>query len=280
MADTAIAALNLTLGALQGPNTFGGDAARKFIALYPELFKDIVYYDTSEDAMSFTDGRAHAIGPPQQMSRTGFHPGMQAYLADPNSKLYIIAEITHAYHCSLLVKPGTKVAQIKKVLGHTGSVTQCRHWLEEHVPGAEIIIVTTSSMDAAKTAKNSDGSIASIGTHGMALEFGLEELHKDVDGGAIGSYWAIGPKPVFVDHPQRVVVAGRFDDSGKLTDLICGLAGVGFRLETVFDLATGRKLFEYDYVLRFRGSGTLDAVKAAVGGVPGARLAGAFTVKD
>jgi prephenate dehydratase len=270
----------MTLGILQGPNTFGAEAARRFLELYPELFADIVYYDTAEEALSFEDGRADAICPPQQMTRTGFHPGMQAYVARPDSKLYVIGEVKHAYCCSLLVKPGSRLENVKRVLGHTGSITQSRHWLEAHVPQAEIIVVNTSSMDAAKTVKDGDGSVASIGTAGMAEEFGLQELHKDVDGGSVGSYWAVTPKPIFSETPSRVVVAGRFHDDGRLTDVICGLAGVGFRLETVFDSASGQRLFEYDYVLRFGGSGQLAAVKAAVAAVTGARLAGAFVVKE
>jgi prephenate dehydratase len=278
---TPISSANLTLGVLQGPNTFGGDAARRAIELYPELFNGkTVFYDTAEEALSFADGRADAMCPPQQMTNTGFHPGMQAYVARPDSNLYVIGEIKHAYHCSLLGKPGTQLSQIKKVLGHTGSITQSRHWIEKHIPGAQIIIVDTSSMDAANTVATGDGSVASIGTSGMAQQFGLAELQRDVDGGSVGSYWVVTPKPILNDAPTRVVVAGRFDDGGRLSDVICGLAGVGFHLETVFNVASGKRLFEYDFVLRFGGSGSLAAVKSAVEAVPGARLAGAFVVKD
>jgi prephenate dehydratase len=275
-----IAGGTMTIAALQGPSTFGGDAARRFLELYPELFSNIVYYDTSEEALSFQDGRADAICPPQQMSQTGFHARMQEYLVRPDSKLYIIGEVTHAYHCSLLVKPGRSLDNIRQVRGHTGSITQSRSWLEKHVPRAEIIIVNTSSMDAARAVVAGDGSVASIGTSAMAKEFALEELHKDVDGGSIGSYWAISPKPIFSESPTRVFVTGRFDDSGGLTDLISAFSGAGFRLETIFSTASGRRLYEYDYVMRFRGEGQLAAVKSVVASFPGARLAGAFVAKE
>jgi prephenate dehydratase len=271
----------LTLGILQGPNTFGADAARSFAVRYPELFNgNIVYYDTAEEALSFKDGRADAICPPQQMTRTGFHPGMQAYIAGVNSNLYVIGEIEHAYHCSLLVKPGAVVDQIQRVLGHTGSITQSRAWLEHNLPKAEIVIVDTSSMDAAKTVADGDGSVASIGTKGMAEEFGLEERHKDVDGGSVGSYWAVTPQKLFSSVPSRVVVSGRFNHDGRIGAIICALANAGFYLETVFTSATGQRLYEYDYAMRFRGTGPLATVEAAVATVPSARLAGAFVAKD
>jgi len=272
--------LPMPIGALQGANTFGGEAARLFVERYPELFGEIVYFDTAELALAFADGRAGASAAPQQMTRAGYHPGIQAYIAKPGSKLYVIAEVTHAYHCSLLVKPGADLAKIKDVLGHTGSITQTRSWIEAHLPQARITVVDTSSMDAAQRVAAGDGTVASIGTPAMAAEFGLEERVKDVDGGSFGSYWAISPHAIFSDNPTRVVVAGRFDDDGRLGDLVGNVIAAGFRLETIIPLSSGERLFEYDAVVRFRGAGTLAAVRSAVEAIPGARLAGAFIAKD
>lgn len=270
----------MRLGALQGANTFGGEAARRFVELYPELFGEIVYFDTAEDALAFEDDRAGASCAPQQMTRAGYHPGIVGYIARPSSKLYVIGEVTHAYHCSLLVKPGAALPAIRRVLGHTGSITQTRAWIEQHLPQAQITIVDTSSMDAARTAAESDGTVASIGTSAMAAQFGLDERVKDVDGGSIGSYWALSPWPIFQESPTRVLVAGRFDDDGRLGDVICRVAATGFHLETIVPLATGERIFEYDAVLRFHGSGSLTAVRSSIEAVRGARLAGAFIAMD
>jgi len=270
----------MPLGALQGPNTFGGEAARLLTELYPELFGEIVYFDTAEEALAFENDRAGASCAPQQMTRAGYHPGIQAYIARPNSKLYVIAEAIHAYHCSLLVKAGTALDAIKRILGHTGSITQTRAWIEEHLPQAQITIVDTSSMDAARTVAEGDGSIASIGTPAMAAQFDLEERVKDVDGGSVGSYWALSPWPLFSERPTRLVIAGRFRDDGRVGDIVCNLAAAGFRLETIVPLASGERIFEYDAVLRFRGAGPLAAARSAVEMAPGARLAGAFIAKE
>ena len=112
---------NLKLVALGGPNTFGGDAARSLREQYPE-FVSTIYFPTEKEAADFAKNGADAFCAPQQMARTGAHPGIQGYVARPNSKLYIIAEVSHTYHCALLVKPGSKLAQIKLILGHTGSI--------------------------------------------------------------------------------------------------------------------------------------------------------------
>lgn len=270
---------DLKLGSLGGPNTFGAGAAQLLLEIYPE-FREIVYFPTSEEGFRFENGRSDALCAPQQMARTGPHPGIQGAIARAGSALYVIAEVTHEYHCSLLVKHGTALSTIKRVLGHTGSVTQCREWLRAHVPQAEVIIVDTSSMGAAAEVANGDGSTASIGTTGMAREFGLEELHKEIDGGSVASYWAISPHRMFSEHPTRLVVAGRFDDHGDLGALIGAMAPAGFHLQTLFQMPTGKQLYEYDYALRFAGQGSLSTVEEVVSGTAAARLAGAFEARE
>lgn len=269
---------NMKLSALGGPNTFGGDAAARLRELYPE-FGDVVYFRTAEEGFDFAANKADAMCAPQQMSHSGFHAGIQGRVAHPGSKLYVIAEVTHEYHCSLLVKPGSRREQIRRVLGHTGSVTQSRPWLKQNLPEAEIVIVHTSSMGAAHEVAESDGSLASVGTPGMARQYGLEELAQDIDGGSVGSYWALSPHALFSAEPSRLVVAGRFDDNGGLTDLVGALAPTDFRLQTVYAQASGRRLYEYDYVLRFAGRGALSTVRDVLLRFPAARLAGAFEAR-
>ena len=270
---------NLKLAALGGPNTFGGDAAQRFMQLYPE-FGSLVFFPTEKEAAAFETNGADAFCAPQQMARTGVHPGIQAYIHRPDSQLYVIAEVIHAYHCALLVKPGSKLTQIKRILGHTGSITQSRPWLTANLPQAEIVIVHTSSQGAAQEVVSGDGTIASVGTPGMANEYGLEQAAKDIDGGSLGAYWAISPHRHFSDTPQRLVVAGRFDDKSDLSGLIGALAAQGFRLQTTYQVASGQRLYEYDYVLRFAGQGNLSEVLRALSGFPPARLAGAFDMRE
>jgi prephenate dehydratase len=270
---------NLKLVALGGPNTFGGDAAQRMRECYPE-FDSIIYFATEKEGADFANNGGDAFCVPQQMARTGAHPGIQAYIARPDSKLYVIAEVIHPYHCSLLVKSGSKLSQVKRVLGHTGSITQSRPWLTQHLPQAEIVIVHTSSQGAAQEVASGDGSVASVGTPGMAKEYGLEQAAKDIDGGSLGAYWAISPHRLFSDAPQRLVVSGRFDDRGDLSGLICALAAHSFRLQTTYQSASGLRLYEYDYVLRFGGQGSFSNVQDALSAFPAARLAGAFEVHE
>jgi hypothetical protein len=61
-----------------------------------------------------------------------------------------------------------------------------------------------------------------------------------------------------------------------MSKLIGALLGAGYRLAAVYPRPSGRALDEYDYVLRFKGTGSLDAVRAALTRFHSARLAGAW----
>ncbi len=270
----------LRLGALGGPSTFGAQAAQRLRELYPE-FAEIVYFPTAEESMDWAAPNApDAACAPEQMRWTGFHPGIHGRVSPPDADTYVIAEVTHAYHCSLLGKPGTRLGDIRDVQGHTGSITQSEAWLREHLPQARIRIVDTSSHGAAQAVAAGDGSLASVGTPEMGSQWGLEVLAADIDGGSVANYWALAPRPYFSAAPTRVLVTGRFGADGALTDVVLGLAQAGYRLHTVSTSPSRQQLYEYDYVLRFVGAGSLVAVQAALGRVPAARLAGAYEARE
>jgi len=256
------AAGRLKLGALGGAVTFGAQAAARMTKVYPEFSRELTFYPTAEEAFdAVLDGHVDAMCAPEQLKATGFHSGSQGKIAGPDAKAYVIAEVAHEFHANLLVKPGTPIEKIRQVQGHTGSVTQSEAWLEKNLPWAEIFIVDTSSYGAAQAVLDGDGSIASVGTHEAAVQFGLEEKAKDIDQGSIANYFAFARDPWFADNPTSVVVAARIGGDGELTRLVQAFARAGYGLLTVYARISGAGLFEYDYVFRFGGSGRLAALQ-------------------
>jgi prephenate dehydratase len=274
------AAGTLKLGALGGAVTFGAQAAARIVELYPEFRQDLTFYPTAEEAYdAVMDGRVDAMCAPEQLKATGFHTGSQGKIAGPEAQAYVIAEVAHEFHANLLVKPGTPLERIKQVQGHTGSVTQSEAWLKQNLPAAEIFIVDTSSYGAAQTVLDGDGSIASVGTHEAALQFGLEEKAKDIDQGSIANYFAFARDPLYADNPTRVVVAARIGGDGELTRLVQAFTRAGYGLLTVYARISGAALFEYDYVFRFGGTGRLAAIRDELAPFKTARLVGAFEAR-
>jgi prephenate dehydratase len=266
------------LGALGGPWTFGGQAAADFL-IADESFASVTYVPTVDELYAtLDDGTADAICVPEQTLRTGFHVGIQSGLLDAPRPLYVLRDLVHAYHCSLLLQDEqTPLAGVQTVLGHTGSLSQCGPWLAEHLPDAEVVVVHTNSLEAARTVLAGDGTIASVGTPSVAEELGLHQAALDIDGGSTGNYWALSATPELATRPDTLVVSGRFDPDVPLGDVVAGLHAAGARLVTAFARPSGTALFEYDHVLRFRGAVELDEVERQLAVVPTARLVGAYT---
>lgn len=270
----------LTLGALGGPQTFNGKAAGLILERYSE-FSEVVYFPTSDETMEAALRReVDAACGQEQTSMTGFHPGMQARMSAPDSPLYVVAEISQQYHCSLLGKPGRKPEQVRQVLGHTGSIAHSRRWIEKNLPAAAIDMVDTSSLSAARSVLDSDGTIACVGSPDLAREFGLVEMVRNIDDGSVVNYWAVSKEPRFSEAPTRLAVAARFGDRSGMSELVCGIAKLGFDLQAVFPRASGEALYEYDYLFRFRGAGPLDPVRGVLARFASARLAGAWEARE
>jgi prephenate dehydratase len=270
----------LSLGALGGPDTFNGMGALQMQARYP-IFAEIRYFPTSDAVVEAAlSGAVDAGCAPEQMSRTGFHDGMLARMTEPGAKLHVIAETARRYGCALLVKPGTTPAQIRLVTGHNGSITHSRPWLEKHLPQAQIEIVETHSEEAARTVLASDGRVASVGSADLAARSGLAIEARDIDGGAAVNYWALSLQPLFSDKPDRLIVTGRFGDDDQLAALIGTLAEAGYLLRTACPRTIGEKLYEYDYMLRFAGAGTLADIRQRLTRFASLRLAGAWESRD
>jgi prephenate dehydratase len=205
---------------------------------------------------------------------------MLSRMATPGSRLHVIAEVARIYHCSLLGKPGAKLAHARHVLGHNGSIVHSRAWLDANLPNAKIEVVTSHSLVAAETVLKSNGSIVSVGSPELAAKFGLVELAKDIDGDSMVNYWAVSLQQHFSDTPTRLVVTGRFGDNVEMSELICALLEAGYALRTVYPRASGRALDEYDCMLRFKGKGRLEVVRAALALFGSARLGGAWEARD
>lgn len=54
-------------------------------------------------------------------------------------KYPIVGELVEHIHLQLMAKDGVKLSDITEVYSHPVALNQCREWLEEHLPDAEII---------------------------------------------------------------------------------------------------------------------------------------------
>ena len=266
---------NLRLGALGGPSTFGGQAASLLQQQRPE-FTEIIYLPSVEEVYGDLGWSTDANCVPDQMSSTGHHEPTQSRLLRQENPLYVAGEVSHEYGCRLLAKEGARIEDIRRVLGHTGSIGQSRGWLAEHLPSASIEVVHSHSLGAGMSVLDSDGSSACVGTVDLERQLGLVTLASDIDEGSVCNYYAISSRPMFVPRPRKLVVTLAGDDDGELHHMTLALAAIGFDLATVYSAPRTDRIFRYRHVTRWQGTGALESVQHATDQVPGADLRGAY----
>ena len=197
----------LVVGALGGPGTFASQAAEHLRARYP-AWGAVRYAPTGDELWAaLADGRLDVLVQTAETDQHGFS-AVHARIAAPTGRAFVIAEAVVPYACALLAKPGTRLADVRQVLGH-GSIQQCRQFLDEHLPHATVTMHGQNSMAAAEEVAAGDGTLALVGTRITAELNGLAVLATDVDGGSVANFWALALRPHYADVPTRVLVAGR-----------------------------------------------------------------------
>ena len=79
----------------------------------------------------------------------------------------------------LLVKPGTKLEDIKVIRSHEQAIGQCSRFLAKLPAGVKVESFPNTAM-AAKSASESDGSVAAIASHDCRELYGLEAMDVDI----------------------------------------------------------------------------------------------------
>ena len=97
----------------------------------------------------------------------------------PEAELYIVAEHFLRVRHQLLVKPGTKLENVNKVLSHTQALGQCRKTLREL--GLRPIPEADTAGSARIVSESEDASLAAIATTLSAKIYGLEIIKSDIE---------------------------------------------------------------------------------------------------
>src|SRR5262249_62283575 len=140
---------------------------------YPE-FTSIAYFPASDAVMEAAlSGEVTAGCGQEQTSKDGFHRGTQARISAPGSKLYVVAEISQRYQCSLLCKPGGTVEQVRRVLGHTGSIASPRPPVGGQLPRGLIENAGTKTDGGGPALVGGGGAVAPGGRPDLARGLGV-----------------------------------------------------------------------------------------------------------
>ncbi len=88
----------------------------------------------------------------------------------------VAGEVELPIRQDLLALPGTSPGNIRKVYSHKQGIAQSRAWLNEHLPSAEVIEVSSTAAGAKKVSDGRDSSCAAIASAACADVYGLNIL--------------------------------------------------------------------------------------------------------
>lgn len=169
-------------------------------------------------------------------------------------------------HC-LLVKPGTQADAIKVIYSHPQALGQCRPFLEQCFPKAQLE-ASLSTAAAVEEMKKGDGSIASVATQRAAELYGAEILARDIQ--EVTSNETRFVVLASADHPatgdDRTSLCFSFDDDrpGILVDVLSEFAERNINLAKVESRPSKESLGQYIFLLDIDGHREESPVKEAL----------------
>lgn len=161
--------------AFLGPaGTYSHAAARQ---LFPEGANWCLAADLQEVFSLVEEGRADwGVVPVENSSEGSVLPVLDAFVQSP---LRIAAEtLLRISHC-FSVAPGTDPAAIRRIASHQQSLGQCRQWLRQHYPQAELLPMSSNAEAARHAAQLSD--TAAIAGRAAAELYSLRVLYEAIE---------------------------------------------------------------------------------------------------
>jgi prephenate dehydratase len=177
-----LSALSLTGIAFAGDLVFLGprgsyseEAASQYVSR-AHLDTTIPLTTITEIAQSVGEGREQFGLLPFENSTGGFvGETHKLLLASQDPGWRVVGDVTVSISNNLLVKPGTRASDLRKIISHPEALKECANWLKTKFPqlGQESM---SSTAAAAEAVSKGDGTIAAIASPAAARVYGLQIL--------------------------------------------------------------------------------------------------------
>ena len=172
--------------------------------------------------------------------------------------LVIVDEQVLAVRFALLVRPGTALADVRRVATHPVAHAQCRTWLATHLPDAEVVPETSNAV-AAQAVAEGTAYDAAIASSAAGAAYGLDVL---VDG--IGDNEEAWTRFVLVGRPSvprertgadktTLFLFMREDHPGALLEILTEFSVRGVNLTRIESRPTRRALGDYYFSVDCEG---------------------------
>jgi len=215
----------------------------------------IPYRSITASAMSVLQGEAdEAVCPIENSLQGAVTDTLDVLLHEEG--LHIRQEMTLDIVHNLMVKPGVVPAAVKRVYSHPQALGQCRKYLEQHLPNAELA-ASLSTAEAVEQAMASDVPAAAIAPSRSAELYGAQILAPGIqdDDNNVTRFVVLGKS----DHPRTgndlTSVAMEFseDKPGQLFGVLKEFAERNLNLTKIESRPTRLGLGKYYFLVDIEG---------------------------
>lgn len=171
--------------------------------------------------------------------------------------LQVTREVLLPVSFCLLARPGTARESVRLVATHPHAEAQCRRWLRDHLPDAEVVL-TPSTADAARAVAEGRYD-AAVSAPIAAEHYGLHVLASDVQDneGAVTRFVLVsrpGPQPAPTGADRTTLFVFIADDhAGALLSLLTEFAVRGINLTRIESRPSGSGLGRYFFSIDCEG---------------------------
>jgi chorismate mutase/prephenate dehydratase len=187
-----------------------------------------------------------------------------------HSDLKICGEIEMAIHHNLMSK-AKSLADIERVYSHQQSLSQCKSWIQQHLPGAECIAVS-SNAEAARRVRYSPDA-AAISSRSAADIYGVPILFAHIEDRADNAtrFLVIGRQLLSAsgDDKTTLLLAGD-EGPGALHTLLTPLAKNGIDMSRIESRPSNTGRWSYVFFIDVEGHAETEPLKSALEEMQGA----------
>jgi prephenate dehydratase len=209
-----------------------------------------------EALVAVRQGRADLACVPVENSVEGAVSATMDALA-VDEPLVAVAEVVLPVRFSLLVRPGTSMAQVRSVASHPHALAQVQGWLAEHLADAtQLASTSTSAAAVGVLGEQYDAAItAPVASTHYALTV-LETDIADVDDAV--TRFLVLRKPGVLAPPTgsdrtSIAAVAAYQRTGVLAEMLTELALRGINLSRIESRPMKGRLGEYRFYLDFDG---------------------------
>lgn len=172
--------------------------------------------------------------------------------------VFVLREVIHDIHLNLMAKKGTDLNQIKKVLSYPHASAQCRNFLAEVLPSAEVV-ATNSTADAARiVAESPDQTLSAISPAVSSRLYNLDILRAQIEDHKDNQtkFFLINKDHLSprTGHDKTSIVCFQLSDRpGSLISILAQFSARNINLTKLESRPTKAALGEYCFIIDLEG---------------------------